>query len=124
MNNEPKISLTIVMEGSTLVRKSERVLISYQITKKEAFPNQKWGEASKEIFEKGVRTHFPREPKEIKQHINISNFAYNYMTSDEAPHFVKKRDWERLTKKQRLEIHLQSICSDLKGISFSYETLE
>ena len=42
MNNTTKISLTIELEGSTLVRKSEPEIIKYSVTKRDLEPNKKW----------------------------------------------------------------------------------
>ena len=50
--------------------------------------------------------------------------AYEYMIGKEAPYFVKPRDWERLTKKQRLEAHLKRIVEELGGVSFTYAVLD
>ena len=65
-----------------------------------------------------------RKCKPAGQSLNLSMDAYDYMTGKEAPYFVKARDWERLTKKQRLEAHLKRICEELGGVSFTYAVLD
>ena len=65
-----------------------------------------------------------RKSKPASQSLNLSMDAYNYMVSNEAPYFVKPRDWERLTKKQRLEAHLKRIVEELGGVSFTYAVLD
>lgn len=50
--------------------------------------------------------------------------AYEYMIGKEAPYFVKPRDWEKLTKNQRLEAHLKRICEELGGVRFTYVVLD
>lgn len=65
-----------------------------------------------------------RKCKPAGQSLNLSMDAYNYMVSSEAPYFVKPRDWERLTKKQRLEAHLKRIVEELGGVSFTYAVLD
>lgn len=61
-----------------------------------------------------------RKSRLVSQSLNLSMDAYDYMTGKEAPYFVKARDWERLTKKQRLEAHLERIVEELGGVSFTY----
>lgn len=61
-----------------------------------------------------------RKCKLISQSINLSVDAYNHMTGKEAPSFVKPRDWDKLSKKQKLEAHLTRICEGLGGTSFTY----
>lgn len=65
-----------------------------------------------------------RKCKPAGQSLNLSMDAYDYMTGKEAPYFVKARDWERLTKKQKLEVHLKRICEELGGVSFTYAVLD
>ena len=65
-----------------------------------------------------------RKCKPAGQSLNLSMDAYDYMTGKEAPYFVKAKDWERLTKKQRLEAHLKRICEELGGVSFTYAVLD
>lgn len=53
MNNTTKISLTIELEGSTLVRKSEPEIIKYSVTKRDLEPNKKWrGKDGLEVVER------------------------------------------------------------------------
>lgn len=65
-----------------------------------------------------------RKCKPAGQSLNLSMDAYEYMIGKEAPYFVKPRDWEKLTKKQRLEAHLKRICEELGGVSFTYAVLD
>ena len=65
-----------------------------------------------------------RKCKPAGQSLNLSMDAYEYMTGKEAPYFVKPRDWEKLTKKQRLEAHLKRIYEELGGVSFTYAVLD
>lgn len=65
-----------------------------------------------------------RKNKPASQSLNLSMDAYDYMTGKEAPYFVKARDWEGLTKKQRLEAHLKRIVEELGGVSFIYAVLD
>ena len=46
--------------------------------------------------------------------------AYYYMTGNEVPEFSNAKEWKRLSKKQKLEAHLQRICENMNGISYTY----
>ena len=86
MNYSPKISLTIELEGSTLVRKSEPEIIKYSVTKRDLEPNKKWkGKDGLKIVRNARFKHYSLIAKPVNQHINISVEAYRYMTSNEWP---------------------------------------
>lgn len=65
-----------------------------------------------------------RKCKPAGQSLNLSMDAYDYMTGKKAPYFMKARDWEKLTKKQRLEAYLKRIVEELGGVSFTYAVLD
>lgn len=59
------------------------------------------------------------------QEIKMTQEAYNYFTGKERPSWLpKKYNWTLMTKKQRLEAHLQRTCEYFGGKSFSYSILE
>ena len=125
MNNTAKISLTIELEGSTLVRKSEPEIIKYSVTKRDLEPNKKWkGKDGLEVLKKGVYKNYPLIAKPASQHINMSMEAYEYMTSGECPSWAKPKIWATMSKTQRLEAHLQRTCEHVGGKSFTYKILE
>lgn len=72
----------------------------------------------------GTITVKTRKCKPAGQSLNLGMDAYEYMTGKEAPYFVKPGDWEKLTRKQRLEAHLKRICEELGGASFTYAVLD
>ena len=124
MNYSPKISLTIELEGSTLVRKSEPEIIKYSVTKKDLEPNKKWkGKDGLKIVRNARFKHYSLIAKPASQHINISVEAYRYMTSNECPYWAKPKIWAMMSETQRLEAHLQRICEHVGGKSFTYEVL-
>lgn len=118
--NEIKVSLSIILQGGVM----------YSQEQAKALEKEKVGtgydtfsmrvEGKKDIKTITVKT---RKCKAAGQFLNLSMDAYNYMTGKEAPHFVKPGDWEKLTKKQRLEAHLKRICEELGGVSFTYAVL-
>lgn len=64
------------------------------------------------------------ETEDCSQKVNISYEAFNYMTGPECPSFIKPDVWRRMTRKQKLEAHLQRTCDYLNGKDFSYIILE
>lgn len=124
MNYSPKISLTIELEGSTLVRKSEPEIIKCILTKRDFEPNKKWkGKDGLKVVRNVRFKHYPLIAKTASHHINICAEAYRYMTSNECPYWAKPKIWAMMSETQRLEAHLQRICEHVGGKSFTYEVL-
>lgn len=75
------------------------------------------GKKSKESL-----VYYTRKNKTVQQVINLSEEAYDYYVSSEVPHgySAHAHSWETMSKKQRLEWHLKSICSSLGGKMGSY----
>lgn len=113
MNVEPKILLTIQLEG----------VLGQRTEKKEAIPFKI------ETFEgetiSGVKTHYPRENSSCRKKVVIPQCAYEYFISDEQPYWysTKKKEliWPNLPKSARLQLHLQRIA---EYNEFSYEIIE
>lgn len=125
MNYSPKISLTIELEGSTLVRKSEPEIIKCILTKRDLEPNKKWkGKDGLKVVRNTRSKHYPLIANPASHHINICTEAYKYMTSNECPCWAKPKTWAMMRETQRLEAHLQRICEYVGGKSFTYEVLE
>lgn len=115
MNNAIKISLTIQLEGSTLIRKSEPEVFTLQ---------KKFQKNGKEVVKYIRRKHYPLVAKPASQHINLTEDAYNYMCDGDCPSFIKPSIWISMDSKQRLEAHLQRICEQMRGKSYSYKILD
>lgn len=123
--NEIKVSLSIVLQGSIMYSQEqakalekEKVGTGYDTFNMRVEDLKDGKKDAKTIT---VKT---RKCKPAGQSLNLSMDAYDYMTGKEAPYFVKARDWERLTKKQRLEAHLKRIVEELGGVSFPYAVLD
>lgn len=123
MNNITKVSLTIEVEGRTLVRKSDVEVIS-TIFKKFPAKKLKNGKEIPERVKKIDITHNSLMSKPAKVHVNLNMEAYNYMISPECPYWAKPKKWVNMDKIARLEAHLQRICEHTRGKSFTYEILE
>ena len=122
MNNQVKILLNIQgIEGGTLrlIGKKE---VKWSITKKDI--DQKYhGKDALKPIKKGKRVISEIEQVPCQQNIKLTQDAYDYMTSPEKPYWFKG-PWVLMSKKQRLETHLQRICEDKKGTGYTYSVLE
>ena len=126
MNNEIKVSLSVTLQGSVMLSQEQAKALEKEKegTGYDTFNMRVEGKKSdgkKDVQTITVKT---RKNKPASQSLNLSMAAYDYMTGKEAPYFVKARDWERLTKKQRLEAHLKRIVEELGGVSFTYAVLD
>ena len=126
MNNEIKVSLSVTLQGSVMLSQEQAKALEKEKegTGYDTFSvrvEDKKSDGEKDVQTITVKT---RKNKPASQSLNLSMDAYNYMVSSEAPYFVKPRDWERLTKKQRLEAHLKRIVEELGGVSFTYAVLD
>lgn len=125
MENSIKISLTIELEGSVLVKRTKPEVIKMTLKKKDVFPNKKWrGKEGYEIAKRFKYVHYGYDSKPAYQHLNISLEAYQYMISSEPAPGVDPKVWTRLGWKERLNTHLKQICESLNGKSYSYEILD
>ena len=126
MNNEIKVNLSIILQGGVMYSQEQAKALEKEKvgTGYDTFSMRvegKNGNGKKDAETITVKT---RKCKPASQSLNLSMDAYDYMTGKEAPYFVKAGDWERLTKKQRLEAHLKRICEELGGVSFTYAILD
>ena len=125
MNNEIKVSLSVTLQGSVMLSQEQAKALEEEKvgTGYDAFSMRVEGlkKGKKDAETITVKT---RKCKSAGQSLHLSMDAYEYMIGKEAPYFVKPRDWERLTKKQRLEAHLKRIVEELGGVSFTYTILD
>lgn len=87
---------------------------------------------TKHYDKKTKKFFFKKEPLKFKtrkcataqQVIKMTDDAYNYMISQACPEwfipFGGISKWKKLSKKERLEAHLERVCQSLKGISYTY----
>lgn len=123
--NDVKVSLSIILQGGVMYSQEQAKALEKEKvgTGYDTFNMRVEGlkDGKKDAETITVKT---RKYKPASQSLNLSMDAYDYMTGKEAPYFVKPRDWEKLTKKQRLEAHLKRICEELGGVSFTYAVLD
>lgn len=124
--NGIKVSLSITLQGGVMYSQEQAKALEEEKvgTGYDTFNMRVEGKKSdgrKDVQTITVKT---RKGKPASQSLNLGMDAYNYMVSNEAPYFVKPGDWERLTKKQRLEAHLKRIVEELGGVSLTYAVLD
>lgn len=125
MTDEVKVVLTISgIEGRT------RHFTGKKKMKSELkFKDKKTGKEFARVLYYKIPTY---EYMPVNKHINLTMAFYNYATSIECPewfcanHMRKDlvRKWERMSKIERLEAHLQQITIDNRGKDFTYNILE
>lgn len=125
MNNEIKVSLSVTLQGSVMLSQEQAKALEKEKagTGYDTF-NMRVKGLGNGRKDAGTITVKTRKCKPAGQSLNLSMDAYDCMTGKEAPYFVKARDWERLTRKQRLEAHLKRICEGLGGVGFTYAVLD
>ena len=72
-----------------------------------------------------IITFHTRKCKSATQSLNISKEAYEYMIDkDSCPSWSKPGKWATMSKKERLEAHLQRTVEYLGGTSYTYQVFE
>ena len=58
--------------------------------------------------------------------INMSDEAYDYMTSQSCPEWYPQgiNKWKKLSKEERLELHLDRTCKAFDGKSYTYTVFD
>ena len=125
MNTEPKILLTIELEGGIL-QKGEPEVRKYVLTKKDLFPNQKFkNDEGKRIIKKGKYTFIPASTIPATQKITMCKEAYDYMISNACPEwFHNVKGWRKMSEEQRLNLHLARTTQHFGGKSFTYQIID
>ena len=124
--NDVKLNLSIVLQGRTMysqqvAENKPELLKTEKFEFKTSYYNKKTRKKNtkQEIIFYQVRTCIP-----AKQNINICKGAYEDMVSDSCPKDIKPKDWNRMNKTARLEYHLDLICKNFNGISYTYKIFE
>lgn len=144
MDTSIKVNLSIVLKGSTMLSRQECLKTTHKVIEKKT----KTGKIYKKTIEVEVEdwdkmekhtmrvaetnganpeiiTFHTRKCKPAKQTLNISKEAYEYMIDkDSCPSWSKPGKWAAMSKKERLEAHLQRTVEHLGGISYTYQVFE
>lgn len=111
MTNEVKISLSIKLQGSTLVHQEE--------TEVKTVTNKKTGKTFKKRFK--VINLVPKSATLVKQ---MPKEAYDYFISMESCPQFKKKEWKKMSITERIEYHMEALCKHHKGVSYTYHVFE
>ena len=138
-----KVNLSILLPGGTMlsVEESTRVIeepvktpsghVKMENGQKVTVPVRvmdvhKHDKIELEVMNRGRKETikvFTRKCKKAKQVVHLSEDAYNYMTSDEAP-YQYKGVWRSLKPFERLKWHCNRIAESLGGTVDSIQVLE
>lgn len=123
MNNEIKVSLSVVLQGRTMLsQEAAKALEEQGLAGYDEF-NMKVSDAkgqNREVIHVKTRKSAP-----ASQLLNISKEGYDAMTDKEnVPYWSKAETWAGMNAKMRLEAHLQKICESLGGTSYTYQVFE
>lgn len=143
--NETKVSLTIILPGSIMFSKEECLKTAQKTIKK---TNKNTGKTYNKTIEVQVEdldkmdinflkvtdkknsnseviTFTTRKCIPARQTLNMSEEAYKYMTDkNSCPSWSKPSKWVAMSKKERLESHLQKTVQYLGGISYTYQIFD
>ena len=143
MNTEIKVSLTIELQGSTMLSKEECLKTTQKVIKKKDRKTGKvygksvmavvedWDKVNRhtmKVVDKGTFSEivfYTRKSTPARQHITICKSAYIHMTDgNSCPEWSKKSTWIQMSKMQRLKAHMDRIAQDMGGKVLSYDILD
>ena len=138
--SEIKLSLSVILPGSIMLSKEECLKTTQKtITTKNGRKKtvtkvvEDWDKMEKHTMEvtdtdgtnPEIITFHTRKCKPATQSLNISKEAYEYMIDkDSCPSWSKPGKWDTMSKKKRLEAHLQRTVEHLGGVSYTYQVFE
>lgn len=130
MFTDAKILLSIQIQGGTLVRESEPTKINWAITSKDLGVKLPKG-AKNKVVQSGSFDHYNLVSKPAVLSVSIGRMAYDYIVNGNSfePWIMREtklsRDkYSRLSGEAKLEIHLNQICKEHGGKSFTYSIIE
>ena len=144
MDTSVKVNLSIVLKGSTMLSRQECLKTTHKVIEKKTkagkiykktieVEGEDWDKMEKHTMRVAetnganpeIITFYTRKCKPTKQSLNISKEAYEYMIDkDSYPSWSKPSKWATMSKKERLEAHLQRTVEHLGGISYTYQVFE
>lgn len=142
--NEIKLSLNIELQGSTMFSKEECLKTTHKVIEKKTKAGKIYKKTIKvkvEDWDKmegysmrvtnrdgtnpEIITFHTRKCKPATQSLNMNKEAYEYMIDkDSCPSWSKPSKWAAMSKKERLEAHLQRTVEYLGGTSYTYQVFE
>ena len=141
---EIKVSLTVELPGAIMWSKEECLKTTHKVIEKKTKAGkiykktikvrvEDWDKMEKHTVRvtdingtnPEIIAFHTRKCKPATQSLNISKEAYEYMIDkDSCPSWSKPGKWVAMSKKERLESHLQRTVAHLGGISYTYQVFE
>lgn len=123
--NEIKVSVSIVLPGSILFTQEEAETLEKEQSSKGFEKHTQVVENPNNRKDKQTIHYQTRKCRTACQSIKIYKESYLYMTGKSScPEWEKINKWSGMSKKERLESHLQRLTEHLGGISFTYKVFE
>lgn len=133
MYTESKILLSIELQGGTLIRESKVTKIEWALTLGDVkkAPKELPEEISSRVVRRGRTKHYNLVAKPAIMAVHLGQDSYDYMTGWESYEpWMRKAGVEKaayikkLSKEERLQLHLGRITEHHNGVGFSYQILE
>lgn len=122
--NEIKVSVSIILRGSILLTQEEAETLEKE-QPKSGFEKHTQVVEDPNGKDRQVIHYQTRKCKTASQSVKLCKEAYLHMIDKGAcPEWMKKNKWATMSKKERLESHLQRLTEHLGGISFTYKVFE
>lgn len=129
--SEIKLSLSIVLPRSSMFSKEECLKTTQKtITTKNGRKRtvtkvvEDWDKMEKHSM-RVTDNNGTKKCKSATQSLNMSKEAYEYMIDkNSCPSWSKPSKWAAMSKKERLEAHLQRTVEHLGGVSYTYQVFE
>lgn len=121
--NEIKVSVSIVLRGSTLFTQEEAETLEKE-QPKSGFNKQTQVVTDDKGHKKAIH-YQTRKCRPASQSIKLCEEAYLHMINESAcPEWMKRSKWATMSEKERLEAHLQRLTEHLGGTSYTYQVFE
>lgn len=142
--SEIKLSLSIELQGSTMFSREECLKTTHKVIEKRTKAGRiykktievkvvDWDKMEKHSMRVAntngtnpeIITFHTRKCKPATQSLNMSREAYEYMIDkNSCPSWSNPSKWAAMSKKERLEAHLQRTAEYLGGTSYAYQVFE
>ena len=121
--NDVKLRLSLYVPGAQMLSSQtceENVTENYDRTKIEV----RTSVSGKKKDKTEVITVSTRKSRLVRQNINLTSDAFNYMVSNETPYFSTIKEWKNKSRKERLKEHLDRIAENFNAKSYTFEILD
>ena len=121
--NEIKVSVSVILRGSILLTQEEAETLEKE-QPKSGF-NKQTQVVTDDEGHKKIIYYQTRKCRPASQSIKLCKEAYLHMIDKSAcPEWAKMNKWASMSKKERLESHLQRLTEHLGGLSYTYKVFD